>query len=215
MFEPIDAYCERLDPSYWSEPINALTNIAFIIAAIFMWRGAQGQRMARILCAILFAIGCGSYLFHTHATGWAALADVVPIGVFILFYLFLVHRDILGWSLPVAVIAMLLFVPFALVSTSALNQIPLLRISAFYWTVPILLFVYAAVLQRQLPEVAKGFAIGGAILALSICLRSLDLIVCPAFPIGTHFAWHCLNAVMLAWMIHVYVRAMARARSKL
>ena len=28
----IDAYCERTDPSYWSEPVNAVTNAAFLIA---------------------------------------------------------------------------------------------------------------------------------------------------------------------------------------
>ena len=34
----IDLYCERLDSSFWAEPINALTNVAFIIAAWGVWR---------------------------------------------------------------------------------------------------------------------------------------------------------------------------------
>jgi hypothetical protein len=28
------------------------------------------------------------------------------------------------------------------------------------------------------------------------------------FPLGTHFGWHLLNAVMLGWMIEVYRRHM-------
>ncbi|NCV65913.1 MAG: hypothetical protein EBW16_06880 [Burkholderiaceae bacterium] len=32
LLSPIDIYCERLDASFWSEPINAITNLAFIIA---------------------------------------------------------------------------------------------------------------------------------------------------------------------------------------
>jgi len=29
---------------------------------------------------------------------------------------------------------------------------------------------------------------------------------CVDFPLGTHFLWHILNAVMLGWMIEVYHR---------
>ena len=32
----IDAYCERTDASYWSEPVNAVTNAAFLIGRLFM-----------------------------------------------------------------------------------------------------------------------------------------------------------------------------------
>ena len=31
---PIDAYCERLGPQFWAEPVNAATNGAFLIAAL-------------------------------------------------------------------------------------------------------------------------------------------------------------------------------------
>jgi len=32
-FAQFDGYCERTDLTYWSEPVNAVTNLAFIIAA--------------------------------------------------------------------------------------------------------------------------------------------------------------------------------------
>jgi len=67
----VDAYCERTGPEYWAEPVNALTNAAFLIAALVMWRRTAGLPLARVLCLILFVIGLGSYLFHTHATLWA------------------------------------------------------------------------------------------------------------------------------------------------
>jgi hypothetical protein len=31
---PIDLYCERVSPSFWAEPVNAVSNLAFLIAAI-------------------------------------------------------------------------------------------------------------------------------------------------------------------------------------
>ena len=37
--ETIDIYCERLDPSFWAEPINALTNLAFIAVGFWVLRG--------------------------------------------------------------------------------------------------------------------------------------------------------------------------------
>jgi len=40
----IDLYCERLGPGIWAEPINALTNLAFLVAAFAAWRLADQYR---------------------------------------------------------------------------------------------------------------------------------------------------------------------------
>lgn len=202
--QQFDAYCERTDLTYWSEPINAVTNAAFVLAALIMWRRTRGVPSARILCAILFVIGIGSYLFHTHATAWALLADVAPIGAYILTYLFLTNRNIMGWPLWVAALGTLAFVPYAALLVPILNAVPFFQISNFYWTVPILLVIYAFALRQKHPATAKGFVIGAAILILSITTRSVDEILCTRIPVGTHFLWHCLNALMLGYMIHVY-----------
>lgn len=34
----IDIYCERIEPGLWAEPLNAITNLAFIIAAFLLIR---------------------------------------------------------------------------------------------------------------------------------------------------------------------------------
>ena len=205
--ENVDAYCERTDFTYWSEPLNAVTNLAFIIAAIIMWRRSAGVPMARMLCAILFVIGVGSYLFHTHATRWAALTDVAPIGIFIVTYLFLVNRDAVAMRWGWAALATAGFLPFVSILLPILNEIPFVRISNLYWTVPILLLLYAGLLRRK-TDITRGFVIGAALLSVSIIVRSLDEILCDLVPIGTHFLWHALNGVMLGWMIHVYARHM-------
>ena len=94
----VDNYCERVDASYWSEPVNAISNAAFLIAAFVCWGMLRGRSDigARLLTANLFLIGVGSYLFHTYATAWAGVADVLPIQTFILIYLFLATTRILG-----------------------------------------------------------------------------------------------------------------------
>ena len=211
-FEQVDGYCERLDFSYWAEPVNAVTNLAFIIAAVIMWRRSAGVPMARVLCVILFAIGTGSYLFHTHATGWAALADVAPIGIFILTYLYVVNRNIVQMQWWLALLATACFIPYAAILVPILNRIPFFQISNFYWTVPLLLVVYATLLRGKL-FICKGFLTGAGILSLSITVRSVDEMLCVQWPMGTHFLWHCLNAVMLGWMIHIYTRHMLAGRA--
>jgi hypothetical protein len=206
-FEQIDGYCERTDFTYWSEPLNATTNAAFIIAALILWRRSAGLPMARALSAILFVIGVGSFLFHTHATIWASVADVAPIGVFILTYLFVVNRDMVPMGGWMACFATALFIPYAAALVPVFNQLPFIAISNFYWTVPLLLAFYAFFLRTR-PGIAQGFLIGAALLCLSITIRSLDEILCDVIPIGTHFVWHILNGIMLGWMIHVYTRHM-------
>ncbi len=213
--EQFDGYCERVDLTYWSEPFNAVTNAAFILAALIMVYRLRGSGLTGgyVLTAILFAIGIGSFLFHTHATAWAALADVAPIGIFILAYLFLVNRDVMGWPRWAAVLGTAAFVPYAAAMVPIFNAVPFMQISNFYWTVPLLLLIYAPFVRRVRPATARGMLIGAAILSVSITLRSLDEILCDAFPIGTHIFWHILNGLMLGWMIEVYRRHMLAERA--
>ncbi len=207
-FQEIDGYCERLSPDYWAEPINAVTNAAFIVAAFIMWRRVRGQGMplAVALVVILAAIGVGSYLFHTHAQVWAALADVAPILLYILVYIYAINRDVWQMRQLYAGIVTAMFVPYAAATVPIFQLVPGLGGSAAYAPVPLLILIYAFLLRRRFPETAAGLASGAAILIASITFRALDAPICVQFETGTHFMWHILNATMLGWMIEVYRR---------
>lgn len=200
----IDGYCERLGPGLMAEPANALTNLAFLAAALWLWPRTRG--IERVLAAILFAIGIGSGLFHTFATRWAGLADTVPILAFILVYVFAANRHYLGWGTPLAAAGAALFVPYAAAAGRVFAALPGFAVSAPYWPVAILIAGYSGLLRRRLPLVARGLGIGTGLLTLSLVARSLDMALCPVWPVGTHFAWHLLNATMLGWMITVLRR---------
>ncbi len=202
----IDAYCERTDPSYWSEPVNAVTNLAFILAAFIMWQRCEGLGWGRVLAGILFAIGIGSYLFHTHATPWAAALDTTPILLFSLLYIFLANRDFWGWPVWAAALGAAAYVPYSFLLTPVFGALRFFEISSFYWPLPLLIFVYALLLRHRSPATARNLAIGASILCVSLTARSLDEPLCMAIPIGTHFVWHILNAIMLGWMIETWRR---------
>jgi hypothetical protein len=40
---------------------------------------------------------------------------------------------------------------------------------------------------------------------LSFTARTLDAKLCTAFPIGTHFMWHLLNAVLLYILVRIAI----------
>ena len=210
----IDAYCERTDFTFWSEPLNALTNVLYLLGGLWMLSRSRddGLPIATLLSVMLILISIGSFLFHTTAMAWAGLADSAPIGVFILIYLFAVNRDFLRMLWRQAGLATAGFAPYAAVLVPLLNRVPFLAISDFYWTVPILLLAYAPFVARHRRETALGMVAGALLLSVSITVRSFDESLCEVWPIGTHFIWHILNSIMLPFMIEVYRRHMLEAR---
>jgi hypothetical protein len=68
----IDVYCERIGPGLLAEPLNAVTNASFLIAAWAAWLLAS--RLGRLspevwgLLALSVAVGIGSGIWHSFAT---------------------------------------------------------------------------------------------------------------------------------------------------
>ena len=121
-FTPIDIYCERVSAAFWAEPLNAISNLAFILAALWGWVEAKRRDrldpMAMVLILLAGMIGIGSFLFHTFANAWSSLADVIPIWTFVLLFVLVALRRIAGIrpgriGIGLAVIAAVIAVLFA------------------------------------------------------------------------------------------------------
>jgi hypothetical protein len=203
----VDGYCERLGPGLWAEPLNLVSNLAFLLAAAWVWPLTRGHALARGLAVILALIGLGSALFHSFANRLSGLADVLPILVFVLLYIFAASRNLLGLKPWAAALTVLAFFPFAALTLPLFQRaMPWLGSSTGYAPIPLLMLIYAALLGRSSPSAARRMAVGAALLILSLTLRSLDLPACQSLPYGTHFLWHLLNAVLLVWMIETLLR---------
>ena len=205
--EPVDAYCERMGAGLLAEPINFLTNAAFLIAALVIWPRIKEDRAAQLLAIILVTIGISSGLFHSYAVGWTGAADSLSILIFILIYLFVATRRLFSAPIWLAALAVLMFFPYAIALAHGIASVfgPL-NGSVAYIPVPILIVAYGLAARRQHPQVARGFFLGACILVVSLTFRTIDDAICTAFPLGTHFMWHILNGVMLGWMILVISR---------
>ena len=196
----IDIYCERVGPEYWAEPVNAITNIAFIISGLLIFRLILARRAAVgadyvtwLFAALICIIGVGSWLFHTHAQRWALLADVIPIALFILGYTWYALRRFArasSWVCGAGVIAVL----------AIAMMVP--RFTGFqggsYVAALIAMFVIGGYLNFVRAHPGGGaLLIAAVVFLVSLTLRTIDEPLCQAFPLGTHFLWHMLNAVVL------------------
>lgn len=194
---PVDLYCERTDPSFWSEPANAFTNAAFLIAAagaFWSWRRAGGRDWPALALIIVVAVvGVGSFTFHTVATRGAAFADVIPIAVFIYGYLLLALRRFLRLSIGTSAA---ILVAFAAGGQALSWLAPPHALNGSIDYVPALIALIAVARAAHGPA-RRGLDLAVMLFTVSLALRSVDLAVCDMFPLGTHFVWHMLNATVL------------------
>lgn len=211
LFEAIDNYCERTGPELWSEPINAITNLAFIAAGIWgvvLVRRHRTGGFAELLAWWVVVIGIGSALFHTFANRLTVLMDVLPIAFFVFAYtIFNLRRFFrFRWSMAITV-----FVAFYLAAGLVTYSVPdALRIasnnSTGYLPALLGLLLFGSWLTvRRHPAGAYDLS-AAAIFVVSLGFRAADYAVCEAMPIGTHFLWHTLNGLMLAVLLTAAAR---------
>jgi hypothetical protein len=221
--EHVFLYCERgASAALSAEPINAVSNVAFIVAALMglqllEWRPRAQQTADNFLLIGLVAlIGIGSFAFHLLATQETELLDVIPIAVFMLVYLgFALNRFLgvpPGWTVLLVVgFTMLMSATtqvqcwdggMGIPGTEVQGAKPCLNGSIFYLPALGALIVVGLLLEERRHRAAPYVLWAAAIFAVSLTLRSLDMALCDKVliegrKVGTHAAWHVLNALAL------------------
>jgi hypothetical protein len=230
--EHVFLYCERgTNAALGAEPINAISNAGFLLAALIAWQlllwRPREERSADqfLLVALAFLIGFGSLAFHLYADEGTALADIVPIGLFMLVYLgFALNRFLAvppGWTV-------LLAVGFTVLVGAAMHVYcweggvglpgtvadakPCLNGSVAYLPALAALIVVGMVLVERHHRAGPYIAWAAVVFAVSIVFRSVDLSFCDQVVIdgrkvGTHFIWHLLNAVVLFLLLRASLEA--------
>lgn len=202
----VDLYCERTGGEIWAEPVNALTNISFLIAAWAAWHSAPRSSALTpgiaLLVAIAVAIGLGSFAFHTLATGWARALDVVPILVFQLVFLWLYGRYVLGFQQIALIVLLAAFLGAGLLG----RQFPMVLNGSLAYAPALLTILALGVYHWGTKTSARFHLLGAAgLFAVSLAFRSIDDAVCTAWPYGTHFLWHLANGLVVYLAIRTLV----------
>jgi hypothetical protein len=209
-FAPVDLYCERLSVGFWAEPWNALSNGAFIVAALLCGIEAarRRDRTALTLSYLVAVVGVGSFLFHTFANRLTYLGDVVPIGIFIVSYLAVALRRFLNLPSTGAFIGVLVF---AVATFGLIRTLPptFLNGSAPYVSAWLVLLGISSTLILSGHAAGQGLLAAFGTFTAGFACRVLDPAVCGAFPLGTHFLWHILDAATLYILVRTAMQPSA------
>jgi hypothetical protein len=207
LLEPVLDYCERLDGGFWAEPLNAISNAGFLIAAAAAYRllNRRGGRDLPVLTLIgvTASVGVGSFIFHSVATRGAMLLDVIPIAVFIYGYFFLAQRRFFGLS---AIVSAGITMAFAAASFVVDASFSGLNGSIAYLPALAALMSISLLLASHDRESARGLGLAAATFAVSLVFRTLDRDLCGVFSFGSHFIWHLLNALVLWQLLATAIR---------
>jgi hypothetical protein len=208
----VDIYCERLGPGLLAEPLNAVTNASFFVAAWLGWRAAKARGRLdwpmRVLIGLTVAVGVGSTLFHTFAQRWAGAADVIPILLFILAYFGLTIWRYFRATRAEAVVLAAAFLFFANGFRSAAASVapPALSPAIGYMPALVALVVSGGLLLIRGRRVG-GWLLGvGLLFGVSLTFRALDQPLCEQYAMGTHFLWHILNGAVLGLLLQAWIR---------
>lgn len=199
IFVTFPQYCEQVAGFWLTQPLNVITNLAYIIGGVYLYRYVKVNNLNRnlgiILSGLMIALGVGSTAWHSHKSIPTIMMDEVPIYLFILLSIFILTKSLtksflntLGAMGLVAIIYHVIFtyIPGAGVYSGSLKY-------AFA------LFVFVALSMLVVKKYGQeyNFSTPLCIFAIAIALRSVDLYICQYFPLGTHFLWHILVAAAM------------------
>lgn len=197
-------YCERVGNTFFSEPLNLISNLAFFISAFLIYRLYKVNQVTGFsywfLFALLLLIGAGSSLWHSFRTSYSLAFDSIPIFIFFLSLLFLLAKKFLG-GVSKAIVFVLGFFFLQIVVSYLFPQF--LNGSIRHIVNAFVFLGIASLLYKQNKAIRKDIVVCLSLYVLAIICRSVDNIICVYFPIGTHFLWHTLTAFAAYFAIKI------------
>jgi len=207
-FQPLDIYCERQSIGVWNEPVNALTNLAFIILGFLLAFKTKKDKFSFCLSNQIIIIGIASFSFHTFANPIAGLIDIFSILLFGMAYISFVNYKLMKLGLLISIILALLLIPFSffiyLVTVFFFGE---LNGSSWYLSFIILFLIYFFLLKSKFHELSLTLLFCFIFFSFSLVLRSLDNHLCDLIQVGTHFIWHIMNAILLSLLVWFFHRS--------
>ena len=192
MFNNIDfKYCEYNTNFILNQPLNVISNLIFVIVALWVWRDSK-FKLSRF--GLVF-IAIGSIVWHASHLTIGLVLDISSIAIFAI----LLALDFCRHLHKKPTLALSLILP-GLVISGLIGKLlePWMPMLSGAFIPAVLFFVYCGV---KLREEALFFS-SALIMTVAIAAREMDLAMCPYISCGTHFLWHLGTGLSL---VPVYV----------
>lgn len=215
-YEPIDIYCERVDSSFLSEPLNAITSLGYIVVFLLLFKNYKEEDIKSssfmLLLSLLFFIAVGSFLLHTFANIYSAMANSFIFILFTLSYIAIVLRIVFyeSWlKISLILLGLFMFSYFGFLEDYLDNPKELfINSSIQYAPILFLMIVFTVALYLKRATLCKYAFYALGLFFLSLIFRNSDMNLCDSISIGTHFMWHMANAMMLYYLLYIVLRAL-------
>ena len=196
-------YCERQTAGLLAEPINLVSNVAYVIAAWMFYRSQKRHaslepEQVAAFCALLVLVALCSAAFHSIANKLTEVLDSLAILTFVSVYLWLSLRLRYATTLATTVVVLCSF-HVANVLIALLTPHSWLNGSLFYLPTWIVLLFMAA--SAPAPRLRRRYFFALGLFSGCVLIRGIDLSLCPQLPIGTHFLWHIGTATLLFYLL--------------
>ena len=196
-FNSVDIYCERLDSGFWAEPINAISNLSFIVAGFFLWR--LKSHCSTLMATLVILIGLGSFSFHTFANRLTGLLDVLAIALYLVAFAFLIPKQWSRNSLLIQLGSVLMLIVSIVLAQSLMSYLkpalPWLP-SGMYIGAWLALMMFALITQYSNLHAARFLWLAVIVFPFSLLSRQIDMPLCDSIG-GTHWLWHLFNGLTL------------------
>lgn len=192
---PANNYCERLSDVIWAEPINALSNGAFLVSAFAVHSLLKKHKLGGYYAILPFQLGIvtlGSLLWHTVRNPFSQILDGGLLYIFIATLVLFLLKLLSGrW-----VFACMGVVSIVVLQVAIFLFLPALRDTPIRHVVALLIFgVIAVWTVKKMRRVSPNMVIALSCYVMAIVAKAFDLPLCSFIPIGTHFLWHVFGAV--------------------
>ena len=200
----IGYYCGRFGPGFWGEPLNSFSNLAFVLGAVialrFWYLSRSRDPWQLLLFSLAASIGAGSFIFHSYPVPATLVIDLVPIQIFGLAALAYVCLRYLGLTKSGTVALLLAFFLVRQLWIRSVNQ-GLLGGGITHVPAVLMLLSFGVILKLRQSPVANFLLLACVCYVAALLVRSWDLYLCSAFPIGLHWLWHLLTATAASTII--------------
>lgn len=180
----------NLDPGWDAEPVNLLSNITFLLAAVVAAQFSE-SRMDQVLIYQVLCIAIFSSIAHLFVTRFTAIIDEISICVFVLTYMQVFLFHMMALDLWIGLAFDIVFIAIAYLCLFTYRD----AFNGAVDFIPVLLALWIGGFWIGYEHDSWTIIVSAFLATVGIVARIADFEV--SIPVGTHFLWH----IFTGWLI--------------